>query len=86
MLMSLATLLICITELVYQALKARIAWKWRRKIIPWFYYSSLGNRHRPFGPVTDITGLLSAIFQRILKRAWHIILERLGIEGWLEDV
>ncbi|KAJ0011310.1 hypothetical protein Pint_33333 [Pistacia integerrima] len=68
MLMSLATLLICITELVYQALKARVAWKWRQKIIPWFYYSSLGNRHRPFGSVTDIIGLLSAIFQYVLYR------------------
>ncbi|KAJ0042743.1 hypothetical protein Pint_17474 [Pistacia integerrima] len=73
MLMSLATLLICITELVYQALKARVAWKWRQKIIPWFYYSSPGNRHRPFGSVTDIIGLLSAIFQCIFTTITYVL-------------
>ncbi|KAH7575831.1 hypothetical protein JRO89_XS02G0228200 [Xanthoceras sorbifolium] len=62
MLVSFTTMLICIIELVYKGGVERVAWRWREKI-PWFYYPSPSNR--PFGAISDIIGLLCAIFQCI---------------------
>ncbi|KAL5787225.1 hypothetical protein ACOSP7_004174 [Xanthoceras sorbifolium] len=61
-LVSFTTMLICIIELVYKGGVERVAWRWREKI-PWFYYPSPSNRS--FGAITDIIGLLCAIFQCI---------------------
>lgn len=60
---SILILVLCITELVYHGQKARVSWRWKQKI-PWFYYPS---NKKPFGTVTDIIGLLCALFQCIFQ-------------------
>ncbi|ESR44941.1 hypothetical protein CICLE_v10003516mg, partial [Citrus x clementina] len=64
MLMSMATMIVCISELIYKVRSERVAWKWKEKIIiPWLYYPPPSNK--PFGSVTVFIGLFCSIFQCI---------------------
>ena len=65
MLMSMGTMVVCISELVYKARSERVAWKWKKEkiIILWLYYPPPSNK--PFGSVTAFIGLFCSIFQCI---------------------
>lgn len=61
MLMSMATMIVCISELIYKVRSERVAWKWKEKIIiPWLYYPPPSNK--PFGSVTVFIGLFVPFF------------------------
>ncbi|KAK4846982.1 hypothetical protein QYF36_023983 [Acer negundo] len=62
MLTSITAILICVIELVHKGREGRVTCMWTRKI-PWLYYPGQGNK--PFATLTDIIGLVCAIFQGI---------------------
>ncbi|ESR44939.1 hypothetical protein CICLE_v10003708mg, partial [Citrus x clementina] len=65
MLMSMASMIVCISELIDKVRSERVAWKWKEEkiIIPWLYYPPPSNK--PFGSVTVFIGLFCSIFQCI---------------------
>ncbi|KAK0588393.1 hypothetical protein LWI29_000428 [Acer saccharum] len=62
MLTSIMAILICVIELVLKGREGRVTCRWTGKI-PWLYYPGQGNK--PFATLTDIIGLVCAIFQGI---------------------
>lgn len=61
MLLSLATLIFCLVELIWKGRKEKITWRW-----PWFYYPSPPS-NRPFGKLTEIIGLACSMAQIIVS-------------------
>ncbi|XVF46014.1 hypothetical protein PTKIN_Ptkin02bG0254000 [Pterospermum kingtungense] len=66
MLLSFATLLICLVEPVCKGVKKKVTWRWDSGGIPWFYYPPPESNRR-FGKWVEIIGLdflwLRVLFQ-----------------------
>ncbi|XP_039044430.1 clathrin heavy chain 1-like [Hibiscus syriacus] len=65
MLMALAGLLGCTTELAFKGGKEKARWRWDKQL-PWFYCSTATpTSHRRFGSFAEIFGLVCATLQSI---------------------
>ncbi|TXG49737.1 hypothetical protein EZV62_025612 [Acer yangbiense] len=75
MLISLAAMLTCILELIYQVQTEKPIWRRRGTLLfPWFYYPHQGRK--PFGTFKDIIGLVCALCQCVLATVSYCYLRQ----------
>ncbi|XP_010548802.1 PREDICTED: uncharacterized protein LOC104820128 [Tarenaya hassleriana] len=60
MVISLLSLLLCVTDMIHKGRVERVVWRWTRPV-PWFYYQS--HRSIRFGTFLDFFGLLCVLGQ-----------------------
>ncbi|KAK2654360.1 hypothetical protein Ddye_014216 [Dipteronia dyeriana] len=76
MLISFAAMFTCIFELVFEARKRKLIWKWKDSLsVPWCYFGDQ-RVHKPFGSFKNLVGLVCAFCQCIVATIRYCFLRR----------